>query len=288
MSFEVTYMKKTCKLVKKLEQLLKQLNCRSYLHHFGPKKYKLKHHLLALLMMQAYKLSLRRIESLLRMFEIKVPTFSALCYRRKKIPSWIWNNLIQLTAGLKHKNVAVDSTGFSTSNPSLHYVKRIDKNNPIKYYAKLSMFYGIDNRKVIAVKIHSKPRHDIKDVKPLLGSYCRMQCLLADKAYDAEWLHEWCFWKGIQTQIPSKAWTKRGFFRKKQRKNFTEEKYHQRSLIESGFSAMKRKYGGSVLGRSLSSISTEIYCKAIAYNLSLRGLEIFNRAGGKGKIFKAD
>jgi hypothetical protein len=69
-------MKNSCKLVKKLELLLKQLNCRSYLHHFGPKKFKLKHHLLALLLMQAYKLSLRRVENLLRMFESEAPNRS--------------------------------------------------------------------------------------------------------------------------------------------------------------------------------------------------------------------
>ena len=52
-------MKKENKLLKNIEQMLKQLNCRSYLHHFGPKKYKLKYHLFALLLMQAYKLSLK-------------------------------------------------------------------------------------------------------------------------------------------------------------------------------------------------------------------------------------
>lgn len=79
-------MKKEVKLVKNIELLLKQLNCRSYLHQFGPKEYMIKHHLVALLLMQAYKLPLIRVESLLNQFGIKVPTYSALCKRRKKIP----------------------------------------------------------------------------------------------------------------------------------------------------------------------------------------------------------
>ena len=103
-------MKKSCKLVKKLELLLRQLNCRGYLHHFGPKKFKLKHHLLALLLMQAYKLSLRRVESLLEMFGIKSPTYSALCKSRKRIPTIIWKNLMLLTSGLQHENVAIYMT----------------------------------------------------------------------------------------------------------------------------------------------------------------------------------
>jgi transposase len=263
-------MKRGIKLVKNIELLLKQLNCRSFLHHFGPKKYKLKDHLIALLLMQAYKLSLRRVESLLNMFGIKVPTYSALCKRRKKIPSIIWYRLMLLTAGLKHKNVAIDGTGFSKTNPSHHYIKRIDREEPVKNFAKLSMLYDVDSHKAIAFHVRDRRSHDMKDAKPLLRRFCRMQCLLADKAYDAEWLHQYCFERNVQTIIPKKINIRRGRFRKKQMKNFTEEKYHQRSNIESGFSAIKRKYGGFVYSKSLASIKSEIYCKGICHNLRLR------------------
>src|SRR3989344_4921889 len=137
-------MKKTCKLFKKLEQMLKQLNCRSYLHHFGPKKYKLKHHLFALILMEAYQLSLRRVEKMLEMFGFKCPTYSALCKRRKKMPSWIWNKLMLLTSGLQHKNAAIDMTGFSRTNPSYHYLRRCYANEYRKSYAKTSMLYDVD------------------------------------------------------------------------------------------------------------------------------------------------
>jgi len=41
-------------------------------------------------------------------------------------------------------------------------------------------------------------------------------------------------------------------------------------LIEAGFSAMKRKYGGSVSGKGLRAINSELVCKAVAYNLELK------------------
>src|SRR3989344_8593885 len=205
-------MKKENKLLKNIEQMLKQLNCRSYLHHFGPKKYKLKYHLFALLLMQAYKLSLRRVESLLNMFGIKCPTYSALCKRRKKIPTIIWYKLMLLTAGLKHKNVAIDGTGFSKTNPSYHYIKRIDRKEPVKNFAKLSMLYDVDNHKAIAFHVANKRTHDMKDAKPLLRSYYRMRCLFADKAYDAEWLHQYCFERNIKTIIPKKRNVHKGFY----------------------------------------------------------------------------
>jgi len=52
-------------------------------------------------------------------------------------------------------------------------------------------------------------------------------------------------------------------------KNYSEKEYHQRSLIESGFGSLKRKYNGSVSGKKWESVRTEVYCKAIAHNLNL-------------------
>src|SRR3989344_3127255 len=122
------------------------------------------------------------------------------------------------------------------------------------------MLYDIESHKVITLHTRVKPSHEIKDVKLLVGRYSQISCLLADKAYDAEWLHEYCFERKIQTIIPKKKNIRRGRFRKKQMKNYSEEKYHQRSLVESGFSAIKRKYGGSVSGKSLSAINSELSC----------------------------
>lgn len=262
-------MKKEIRLTRKIKRLLVRIGAPRWLHRFGPKKYQLKHHLVALVLMEAFQLSLRRVEKLLGMFGIKVPTFSALCKRRKKIPTWIWKSLMAMSAGMEHETVAIDATGFSRTNPSFHFVKRIDREQPIRNYARMSMLFDVDKRKVIALHVRTKPAHEIRDVKTLLNGYCKMQCFLADKAYDAEWLHEWCFDRNVQTYIPSRKRVKKGFYRRKQMKNYSEKVYHQRSLIESGFSAIKRKYGGSVSGKGLSSIRTELSCKALAHNLGL-------------------
>lgn len=261
-------MKKENKLLIKIKLLLKSIGAPRWLHHFGPKKYQLKHHLFALVMMEAFQLSLRRVEKMLEMLGIKVPTFSALCKRRKKIPKMIWNKMIQLTAGATHSCVAIDSTGLSRTSPSYHYIKRIDSKYPINNYSKMSILFDVDKNKIISFHSRVKPAHDIRDVKHLVKGKS-MKVFLADKAYDAEWLHEMFFWKGIQTQIPSKKCTRRGFFRAKQKQGFCKSVYHRRSLIEAAFSAMKRKYGSSVSGKSVASIRTEASCKAIAYNLRL-------------------
>lgn len=260
--------KRELKLLKKVSKWLKQLNQREYLHRFGPKKYKLKHHVFALLIMETYQLSLRRVEKMLIMFGILVPSYSALCKSRKKIPTIIWQKLMLLTSGLQHENVAIDMTGFSRTNPSQHYLTRIYHGFYRKGYAKTSIVYDVESHKVIALHTKIRLRHELKDAKMLIKNL-DVKFLLADKAYDAEWFHEYCYDRKIQTVIPKKSNIRKGFYRRKQMKNYSDEKYHQRSNIESGFSAIKRKYGGSVSGKSLKSINSELSCKAIAHNLRL-------------------
>src|SRR3989344_6015425 len=162
-------MKKEVKIVKKLNGLLKQLNQREYLHHFGPKKFKFVQHAFALLMKEVLRCSFRRCEKLLKMFDVITPTYSALCKCRKRISISLWNSLLKLTAGINHNSVAVDSTGFARTNPSYHYIKRIDSKNPVKRYAKLSAFFDLSTRKFVVLKIRVKPRHDIKDINYLLN-----------------------------------------------------------------------------------------------------------------------
>ena len=262
-------MKKEVKLTRKIDWLLKKLNCPRFLHHFGPKKYKFKQHAAALLLKEVCKMSFRRVSNLFSMLDLAVPSFSALCKMRKRIPHWIWEKMLRITSGMKCEQVAIDGTGFSRTNPSYHYIKRICRRKPVKSYTKLSALFDIRNKKFCALRIRTKPRHDIKDVKYLMKRVAVQKTLFGDTAYDAEFLHQYCYERKIQTQIKPRKNVKRGFYRRKQMKNYSEEKYHQRSLIESGFGSLKRKYGGSVSGRSIVSVKPEIYCKAIAHNLGL-------------------
>jgi transposase len=263
-------MKKQTKLLIKIQRLLKQLNQREYLHDFGPKKFKLIHHLFALLMKEVLKCSFRRCENILQMFGVVTPTYSALCKSRKKIPFWIWKKMLKLTYEGYNYFVAIDSTGFSMTNPSYHYVKRIATKKPIKNYVKLSAFFDLASKKFIALRVRMKKRHDIKDVNYLLKISSPEGKLWGDSSYDAESLHEKCFELKIQTMIKPRKNVKKGFYRRKQMKNYDQEEYPQRNGIEGGFGSVKRKYGGSVSGKVWESVRSELYLKVIAHNLNLR------------------
>ena len=259
---------KEVNLVKKIKGMLGKIGCPRFLHHFGPKTYEFKVHLVALLLKEVLRCSFRRIVKILSMLGLAVPTYSALCKMRKRIPLWIWNRLLTLTAGKCSGIIAIDGTGFSRTNPSFHYLKRIDGKTP-RVYAKLSALFDVPHRKFTALKIRTKPRHDVIDTKPLLNKSDNVKELLGDTAYDSEDIHEYCYYRKIQTFIKPRKNVKRGWARKKQMNSYSEEKYHQRSLIESGFGSLKRKYGGSVLAKKSKGVKTEIYCKAIAHNIGL-------------------
>jgi len=252
----------------KIKRLLKRINFPKYLHRFGPKKFKLQDHLEALLLMEVCKSSLRRTEKISKLFDKNTPTYSVLCKSRKRIPIELWQRLLKITSGLSSGEVAIDGTGFSKTNPSFHYLKRIDGSNP-KNFAKLSATMDLKNKKFLAMRIRTSPRHDMQDVKYLLKRSGKIKAFYGDKGYSAEWLYELCFWKEIQTFIPSKKNVRMRRFRKKQFENYSEDEYRQRSLIECGFSCIKRKYGGMVRAKKIQGLRAEIYCKGIAHNLEL-------------------
>lgn len=262
-------MDKEVKLINKVKRLLKRLRCPRWMHHFGPKTYEFHQHIIALLLKEAFKLSFRRVSRLLNMLGIQVPTYSALCKIRKRIPYFLWNKILQGTAVFDSNLVAVDSTGISRTNPSWHYIKRIDRKKLIKSYLKLSSFFDTRRKKFIALRLRAKPRHDIKDVGYLLKKRSNMKVLLGDTAYDAESLHKKAYKLGIKTVIKPRKNVKRGLYRKKQMKYYSERIYHRRSMIESGIGGLKRKYGSFVLARAISAQRAEICCRAIAYNLNL-------------------
>jgi len=252
----------------KIKRLLQKLKFPLFLHHFGPKKYKLENHVSNLLVMQICGTSLRRTEFVANLFGKKCPTYSALCKSRKRIPIDLWQKLLKLTAGLSSGKVAIDGTGFSKTNPSFHYLKRIDGTNP-KNYTKLSALLDVKTKKFLVMRIRTSPRHDMQDVKYILKRISDVKRFSGDSGYDAEWLHEKCYWSGIQTYIPPRRNVKIRKFRKMQIKNWDKKEYNLRGNVESGFSAIKRKYGGSVRAKKIEGMRTEIFCKGIAHNLNL-------------------
>lgn len=263
-------MEKKNKLINKVKRLLRRLGCPRWLHHFGPKKYELLDHLAALLIRALCKLSYRRVKQLLDMLDIKCPSKSALQYTSSKLDSRFWQRLLELTSGCNYL-IAIDSTCFARTNPSYYYLKRIDGKMP-KMPVKLSAAFDTRKKKFCAAKVRVITRHDAKDVKHLV-KISKPKVLVADKGYDANWLHNYCYENGIRAYIPMRQWGKPKHrnmsARMRAAKHFRLNMYHRRELIESAFSSIKRKFGSSVNSKKARTIRAEIYGRLVCQNIFL-------------------
>ena len=268
------------KLVKKVKRLLRRLGYPRWLHHFGPKKYEFWQHFVALLVRFFCRLSYRRVRRLFDLLGMVCPSKSALHNTAKKLSSAFWQRVLKATSG-SHYLVAIDSTGFSRTNPSYHYLRRIDGKMP-KIPIKLSTAFDTNKKKFCAAKIRVLPAHDIKDAKFLLF-HSGPKIAVADKGYNAEHLFRFAAENNMQLMVPSKSNAKRGFYRKKAQEKFRLRTYHRRELVESGNSSIKRCYGSSVSSRKARTIRTEVYGRLACHNL----FGWLFRLSGQSLLFKS-
>ena len=122
-------MKKEERLINKVKFLLRRTNIPRFLHRFVPKKYEFAQHLQALLVRAYCRLSYRRTKKLHELLCLECPSKSSLQYTSKKLNVEFWNNLLKITCGSSYLS-ALDSSGFSRTNPSYHYLKRINGATP--------------------------------------------------------------------------------------------------------------------------------------------------------------
>ena len=257
-------MTKHAKLVYKVKRLLKRLGCPRWLHHFGPKKYEFWQHIMALLTKAYCRLSYRRVGQLFDLLGIVCPRKSALQATAAKLDSKFWQQVLKATS-FQPYIVALDATGLSRTNPSYHYLKRIDGKKPQKY-VKLNTAFDTRHKKFCAAKVRVLPAHDLRDAQYLLRQ-SNPRIGVADKGYVSEKLYKYAHEQGILLMMPKKKNAKKGFFRKKMHKKFRQKTYNRRSLVEAAFGAAKRKYGSSVSSRKARTIRTEVLGRLACHNL---------------------
>ena len=168
--------------------------------------------------------------------------------------------------------------------PSPYYIKRIDKPYPIEVPLKLSIAIDTRTKKILSLRLRSKKSHDIRDVKYLIKRLpTNPNKIVADKAYDANWLHKYCHALSIQAVIPARDYGSKKIarhntrYRKRAMKLFKKRTYNRRGVVESVFSAFKRKFGPSVSSVKFSAQRAEMYCRAIAHNIFLFLIGLFER-----------
>lgn len=260
-------MTKRERLYRKILRLWKQAGLPAYLHRFGPKKFRSAFLAFCWFVNQQWAHSLRRTQQLLFELGFAVPHWTTIQKASARMGR-VLSLFHKLSVELKQSYIcAVDSTGFSLTNPSRHYTNII--HGKVRCPAKLSVLVDTRTSKALALRYRAKPAHDARDVPFLLRNAAVLpKKIVGDSAYDAEDnVFSQCFERQIIAVVkPRKGW-RSGFYRHKMRKHYDLRTYHRRPIVEGFFSRLKQRFGGSLRCRSARTQRAEVYARVILQNL---------------------
>jgi len=243
-----------------------------YFSRFSNKIYCNHQKLAIYILMQKFKKTYRGIVSWLKSNSdarlhlglYKIPVHTTMVRFAKKISGYA-----NLFFSIKQaKTVALDATGFELEAKSFYYrnLWNSDQMQKTRQYMKLSIVADVNKQLILKCKIRKKLRNDIIDFKSLLKGL-NVSYVVADKGYDSSANRTFVIrkLKAIPV-IPVRNHTNfYGYF--PLGRKISGRRYHQRSKVESIFSAIKRKYGSVLRARSFATQKVELISKVIAYNL---------------------
>jgi DDE family transposase/transposase-like protein DUF772 len=174
--------------------------------------------------------------------------------------------------------VAVDATGLSPGAISTFFVRRMYHHNqqpmPWRHWLKWLVVIDLQRQLVLAQKAHAGPTNDGANLRPLVDaahSVSAIGLVLADAEFDSELNHTHIRQQlGARSVIPAKrgkkTWRIHGV-RAEMRDHFPRHLYRRRALVESVFSAAKRKLSCRAPGRCLLTHRRQALLLGLTYNL---------------------
>jgi len=177
----------------------------------------------------------------------------------------------------KKMNIAVDSSGFRTGNSSIWYDIRIKRRNKRKDCIKLHISIDVDTGVIHWFTMTPSKRHDSPEFKNLIKHLPELGSVLGDKGYssrnncqivaDKKGIPYLLFKDNATNKAKSKpAW----IISIRDYKNNTEEWlsiYHLRSIVESVFSSIKKRWGSFLRSRKKWMQKKELSLKVLSYNV---------------------
>jgi len=208
----------------------------------------------------------------------KLPHYTTLIKFAKQLPLQILDKLLLAFKNLiaSPKKVAIDATGFTLDNASLHYCKRITRPVKKRPFLKTTFIVDIENYLILVCKSGKSNRHDVKDAKPLinkLATHYKPDILYADRGYDSEEIFKQCFEKLkaypliFQKRQDVPKHKRLGQYRKQTFGVFDYGEYLQRNKIETLNSMIKRRFGSHIKSKNTKMQKFELLTRVIAYNI---------------------
>ncbi len=179
---------------------------------------------------------------------------------------------------LRRARVGVDATGLAQGAVSTFFVRRqyhhTQQPLPWRHWLKWLTVVDVDRQRILAQDARPGPWNDCARLRPLVGAanqVARIGLVLADAEFDSERNHTYVRQTlRARSIIPAKrgkkSWRIHGV-RAEMRRAFPRRQYARRSLVETVFSAVKRKLSARAPGRSLFMQLRQAFLLGLAYNL---------------------
>jgi transposase len=178
---------------------------------------------------------------------------------------------------------AVDSSGFSTSVYNRWFDHKYGKNRVKQTWVKTHLICGVKTHIVTSVEATPTETADAPQFVPLVKATAKtfdINEVSADKAYSSKRNLNAVMAMNGTAYIPFKSYCKgtqrHGAFdglwqRMWHYYNFNRdaflEHYHKRSNVETTFSMIKAKFGGSVRAKTPTAQVNEVLCKVLCHNI---------------------
>ena len=189
---------------------------------------------------------------------------------------------------------AIDGTGMESRHVSRYFTKRQADGNPggdrtYAHFPKVVFVVDCASHMILSAVPGRGPATDLVQFERAFGQAvrrARIDVLLADADFDAEWLHVSVRSHGVRTIIPPRRGRPsdkppKGRWRRvmKQRFERLKPKYGQRWQVETVNSMIKRRLGSALRARVEPNQFREIILRAITHNVMIVRLRVFYRAG---------
>jgi IS5 family transposase len=212
-----------------------------------------------------------------------IPDYTTLCrFLARLDPGDIdraLNEVVQRMPGRRRRRVTVgvDGTGLAPGAASSYFIRRIEHfGQPRRswtHWLKWLAVVDLKRQLILAQGTRQAPWNDCATLPALVSSAQRhtpIGCVLADAEFDSERNHTFCRQQlKADSVIPAKRRSscRASGVRLEMREHFPSEKYSLQSLIESVFSAVKRKLSPRAPGRSFHTQSLQALLLGLAFDL---------------------
>ena len=211
-----------------------------------------------------------------------VPDYTTLYRFLQRLPPEdirrVLHAVVQRMPGKRpRRTVAVDATGLTKGAISSYFIRRMQDHTgqpaSRRHWLKWLLTVDVQQQLILAQEARRGPWNDCAMLPQLVGEARQIGpigCVLADAEFDSERNHAF-----IRTQlhaqsiIPAKRRSSlpASGMRAVMRAAFPQQQYRQRNIIESVFSAVKRKLTCRASGRSFTTQARQALLLGLTFNL---------------------